>query len=79
MKWPEAEGLICENCHQIPPTIHVTGDSNPATDNTELQRLKYSEKSRIAEENQLPEIAAKADIEVRNLSLTPNFLVVSSD
>ena len=45
--------------------IDVTGDSNPTTDNTELQRLRYSEQSRNAEGNVLSELSAKADIEVR--------------
>ena len=44
--------------------IHVTaGDSNPTTDNTELQRLRYSERQNTEEKA----ILAKADIEVRRI------------
>ena len=41
----------------------IAGDSNPTTDNTELQRLRYSGRSRHAEEGSNAN-SSKADIEV---------------
>ena len=45
------------------PLPFIAGDSNPTTDNTELQRLRYSGRSRHAEEGSNAN-SSKADIEV---------------